>query len=1081
VCCLYCGKEIGAFRLLRDSEFCSVLHRQKYGERLGKALHDIAAPEPAPASVAGFLVQMPLQQGNRSSTLNLWQTVTGKRVRIGAQWPLTIDISDATSQAASAPVPECPRVECPPQCERWLSTPAAEPVAAFVQASAAPTPVYTWSTPRFAAELEPAALVDVAWHAPAASDISMPALPPEAVTAFVQASAAPTPIYTWSTPRFADALEPATVVDVVRHAPAACERWLPTPAPEPVAAFVQTPAALAPAQALRASRFVAGLESAAVVAGVRRAPAACDIWMPAPAPEPVAAFVQTSVAAAPAHTLRLPLFAVEPEAASPLDLMLNPPPACERWMPSLAPESVAAFVQAAARLTPAPATFPLRLVAERAPASLRNANPAACDLWMPGPALAATCGISASATGPVYALSQAPTGAPPRIPVPEFAADLSSLPALEDLLEPPAMCLQWMPAPAADPLFSHLQTSVAQAVIVPVVLKPPALALSLAAAHVPWIAQSHNLPRPEPVMDAVWPIASRAPLALICQEAAIALPAIPQVARKPFAVAGPASAARPEAAESLLAAAQAALPVSTERAPCRREELEAPLAVSEPAPALCGPVAGLAPAALESLLVSSVVASMAPAVYLPPFRLTASQERSVPNFDAQHLAPPARKPASAGPRLVAPQPIPTLTVTPPDHAMLRLESGLPRPGLLPVEFHSHRLRSAPAANPEWTLPRPSLQPPRFLLRPIPEKLEDPIAQQKTARKDPGFVEILNMPAAKRPPTVLMVFGRVAAGFLLACSLWFGAANFRGNRQVAAREDVSSSGAALSADTVASSATASNGGTPAQPAPHGALARVRQAVANRATLRIAENFRGMENWDGAAKTKPAGWSRHPDGYMNTGALALFRPTVKFTDYRMEFFGQIETKSIGWTVRAKDAMNYHAMKLTVVEAGIRPFVALVHYNVVAGKSVQRTQTPLNIMVHNNRPMQFAVDVRGNRFVTSIDGEEVDSFLDNTLVAGGVGFFSEAGERARLYWMRVTRNDDWLGHVCAMLAEEAGANAAELRGPELPGGAPAPGLPDNRDGMTLSAMWIGLPYLGATRKAKFFKTRRTEPWNT
>src|SRR5260370_550412 len=189
----------------------------------------------------------------------------------------------------------------------------------------------------------------------------------------------------------------------------------------------------------------------------------------------------------------------------------TPPPACERWLPSLARDSVAAFVQAAARLTPAPATFPLRLVAERAPASLRNANPAACDLWMPGPALAATCGISASATGPVYALSQAPTGAPPRIPVPEFAADLSSLPALEDLLEPPAMCLQWMPAPAADPLFSHLQTSVAQAVIVPVVLKPPPLALPLAATHVPCIPQSHNRPRPHPVPAAYAPIPSAPP------------------------------------------------------------------------------------------------------------------------------------------------------------------------------------------------------------------------------------------------------------------------------------------------------------------------------------------------------------------------------------------------------------------------------------------------------------------------------------------------------------------------------------------------------------------------------------------
>ena len=962
---------------------------------------------------------MPLQQGNRASTLNLWQTVTGKRVRIGAQWPLTIDTSDAASQAAGelALVPEGPPVECPPQCERWLPAPTPEPVAAFVQASAALTPAYSWSIPRFAAALEPAALGDVA-----------------------------------------------------RHAPAACDLWMPAPAPEPVAAFVQASAAPIPAQTLRIPRLAAAVDAA------RHAPAACDFWMPAPAPEPVASFVQVSAALTPARTLHLPLFAVEPETTvSPLDSLFHPPPVCERWMSSPAPEPAAAFVQAAARLTPAPATVPLRLVAELATASLGNANLAACDLWMPDIALAPARGISTS----VYAVSQERTGAPPQMPAPEFAADLMSLPALEDLLEPPAMCLQWMPAPAADPVFSRLQSSVAPAAIAPLALKTPALDLSLAATHVPWIAQSHHLPQPEPVMDAVWPIASRAPLVLIRQEGTVALPAIPQVAREPFAAAGPASAARPEAAESLLAAAQDAVPVSTEHAPYRREELEAPLALAEPAPALCGPVAGLAPAALESLLVSSVAASMAPAVYLPPFRLTASQERSVPSFDARHLSPSARKPAANGPRLVAPQPIPTLTVTPPDHAMLRLESGLPHPGLLPVEFHSHRLRSAPAANPEWTFPRPSLQAPRFLLRTIPEKLEDPNAQPKTPRKDPGFVEILNMPA-KRPPTVLMVFGRVAAIFLMACSLWYGAANIH-NRQLAAREDVSSSGAALSADPAAGSATASNSGAPAQPAPHGALSRIRQAVANRATLRLAENFHGMQNWDGAGKTRPAGWSLHPDGYMTTGALALFRPTVKFTDYRMEFFGQIETKSIGWTVRAKDAMNYHAMKLTVVEAGIRPFVALVHYNVVEGKFVQRSQTPLNIMVHNNRPMQFAVDVRGNRFVTSIDGEEVDSYFDNTLAAGGVGFFSEVGERARLYWMRVTRNDDWLGHVCAMLAEEAGANAAELRGPSVPGDAPAPGLPDNRDGMTLSAVWIGLPYLGATRKAKFFKTWRTEPWNT
>jgi hypothetical protein len=217
-------------------------------------------------------------------------------------------------------------------------------------------------------------------------------------------------------------------------------------------------------------------------------------------------------------------------------------------------------------------------------------------------------------------------------------------------------------------------------------------------------------------------------------------------------------------------------------------------------------------------------------------------------------------------------------------------------------------------------------------------------------------------------------------------------------------------------------------------------------------------------------------------VSTGALALFHPSLKFTDTRLEFFGQIETKSIGWTVHATDTMNYHAMKLTVVEAGIRPFVALVQYNVVGGKSGHRTQTPLNIMVHNNRPLQFDVDVRGNRVVTSIDGEEVDSFVDNTLVAGGVGFFSDAGERARLYWMRVSRNDDWLGHVCAMLANGAAeGSTAGLRGPRLPGGAPAPGLPGDGDGMALAGVWIALPYLRATRKSRFFKTWRSDPWNT
>ena len=97
----------------------------------------------------------------------------------------------------------------------------------------------------------------------------------------------------------------------------------------------------------------------------------------------------------------------------------------------------------------------------------------------------------------------------------------------------------------------------------------------------------------------------------------------------------------------------------------------------------------------------------------------------------------------------------------------------------------------------------------------------------------------------------------------------------------------------------------------------------------------------------------------------------------------------------------------------------------------------------------------------------------------MAGGVGFFSDAGERARLYWLRVARNDDWLGHVCAMLADTV-STTADLRAPRTPA-APMPGLPAGDDGLMLGAAWLSLPYLTAPRKKHLIKCLRSEPWNS
>jgi hypothetical protein len=108
----------------------------------------------------------------------------------------------------------------------------------------------------------------------------------------------------------------------------------------------------------------------------------------------------------------------------------------------------------------------------------------------------------------------------------------------------------------------------------------------------------------------------------------------------------------------------------------------------------------------------------------------------------------------------------------------------------------------------------------------------------------------------------------------------------------------------------------------------------------------------------------------------------------------------------------------------------------------------------MMHNNEPYHVAVDVRGNRVVTSIEGQEVDSWTDDSIKAGGVGFFSDVGESARLYWMRVSKNQDWLGRVCAYLSSGSGSNTADLWRDQMPHAPSQPADPAPPPTMDIAA---------------------------
>ncbi len=194
--------------------------------------------------------------------------------------------------------------------------------------------------------------------------------------------------------------------------------------------------------------------------------------------------------------------------------------------------------------------------------------------------------------------------------------------------------------------------------------------------------------------------------------------------------------------------------------------------------------------------------------------------------------------------------------------------------------------------------------------------------------------------------------------------------------------------------------------------------IRLTIQRRASYETGDNFHaGLGSWDGG-KSLAKTWAYDKEGFVRPGRLALYKPSHDMTDYKMEFLTQIERKSVGWVFRAADDQNYYAMKLAVTEPGPRPLVALIRYQVVDGKKESRGETPVQVMMHNNRPYRVEVDVKGNQFLTSIEGQLVDTWSDDRLKSGGVGFFTEGSEKARLYWMKITKNSDFLGKLCSIL---------------------------------------------------------------
>ena len=928
--CLYCGKEIGPLRHLRDREFCTDAHRTHYHERLGKALFQMSRPDPAPAPPTAFLRCWPVQTGRTRPSLSGWVEPSGVGLRpITTEFPFSFAAIQANhSVSYSAPAAEVlPAFEAMPVSDpqpfdfdgrgsdngrAWLP-PLPEAGEAVLPLGAA------------LLALAPVSIAAVGSH------------PTVKLTLIAANRMAHVP----AAPRFAGMLERAAAPCLATARPAEYEH--------PVEERLVEPAVAGCARASSAPqlpRVAAAIATAGVAWPGFRAP-----LQPGVAEPPARPRAGLEAAGYPRHGTAMPAFRVESgdEGAENAALLERIPPPGRNLLAFPEAEAVERWVAVRGTIeAPLPAAPPVSLPALK----LKSVNPLGIEReraeWAE-PLEPEGVEIEVHALTKLSHLAlPAPVLGLPRVAV--AASMATAMPEQEN----------WQAMDEAEPVEMFLRPAMAEA-----------------------------LPR---------------------QQTALKLPPFVSVPRTiagqvaPPAASGdrvgmPAAAAAWEAVKAQDAASIAASLAANEL----KWRTEAHLPGFGLKAAALGPMAGFGAAGPAALRPAEGAA------FQPPLEPAATPIPAAPDW---RPAPPRAALAVAEP--------------------------------IPLEFFFRAPMGTLRKRVSWipTVPEPML--PAWSLQPVTDRGRE--ARGDGRNSQAALATVLQMPEVRKrqqKPVPAGAIKALAASLLVGSLLWYGVPQIRqAHRQVLINHGGDSAADSVTVDAEAPSRTGpDSGASGATPPSPGWGQRIRGAIASRATTEITDSFHGsMSAWGTGAKSLATGWSRSPEGFVRPGQLALLSPTLGFSDYRMEFLGEIENKSMDWVVRAADSKNYYAMKFTVIDPGPRPVIAMVHYPVQGGKAGHRVEIPLNVMVHNNTPYRVSVNVSGSRIVTSIEGEEVDSWTDDTLPKGGVGFFADAGERARLYWVKVAHNDDWIGRICAYFAGDGTAASAEL----WPSSTPSPERP-------------------------------------
>jgi hypothetical protein len=169
----------------------------------------------------------------------------------------------------------------------------------------------------------------------------------------------------------------------------------------------------------------------------------------------------------------------------------------------------------------------------------------------------------------------------------------------------------------------------------------------------------------------------------------------------------------------------------------------------------------------------------------------------------------------------------------------------------------------------------------------------------------------------------------------------------------------------------------------------------------AAATIEEHFdTGLQNWLGGTDD----WKVDVAG-VRAGSLAVYSPSLEYSDYLLEFLARIESRSVTWVFRAANFSDYYQATLAVAQGGGYEFRRCAVIDGAAEAPVCCTVVTTSSAPAARTAVTLRTRVAGDEFTVSLDGKVVDTWTDSRLANGGVGFVGAPDDRARLYWVKLT----------------------------------------------------------------------------